>query len=173
MREIMRGMGLAIMGTGKASGENRAREAAEQAISSPLLENMSIVGARGVLLNISGGLDLGLHEISEAASVIYEKADENANIILGSVIDPSLENEVIVTIIATGFNPVEKEQDSHVDGAVRIAEEVVVGKREQKEDVAHNNDMHMNAENIKADDLDVPTFLRRQGSSASTDQTIE
>lgn len=100
---IMKDKGLAVMGTGRASGPGRAKKAALEAISSPLLENMSISGARAVLLNITGGLNLGLHEMSEAASVIYDLADEDANIILGSVIDPLLENEVSVTVIATEF----------------------------------------------------------------------
>ncbi|HEV2600710.1 MAG TPA: cell division protein FtsZ [Candidatus Babeliales bacterium] len=103
VRVIMKDMGLAVLGTGRARGENRAREAALQAISSPLLENMSIDGARGVLLNITGGVNLGLHEISDAASIIYERADEDATIILGSVIDPTMTDEVSVTVIATGF----------------------------------------------------------------------
>lgn len=104
VRTIMKDRGLAVMGTGKAAGEGRAKKAAIAAISSPLLENMSVAGAHGVLFNITGGKSLGLHEISEAASVIYEQAHEDANIILGSVIDESLEDEVIVTIIATGFD---------------------------------------------------------------------
>ena len=103
VREIMRDQGLAVMGTGRASGADRARKAALAAISSPILENMNIAGARGVLLNITGGTDLGLHEISQAASVIYEQADEQANIILGSVIDNSMGDEIAVTVIATGF----------------------------------------------------------------------
>jgi len=103
IRTIMKDRGLAVMGTGKASGAGRARIAALQAISSPLLENMSVVGAHGVLCNITGGRGLGLHEISEAASVVYEQAHEDANIIIGSVIDESLQDEVIVTIIATDF----------------------------------------------------------------------
>lgn len=104
VREIMKDKGLAIMGTARASGQGRAKKAALEAISSPLLETMSIAGARAVLLNITGGTDLGLHEISEAASVIYEQADEDANIILGSVIDHNMGNEVLVTVIATGFS---------------------------------------------------------------------
>lgn len=104
VRTIMKEMGLAVMGTGRAAGPDRAEEAALQAITSPLLENMSIEGARGVLLNISGGASLSLHEMSKAASIIYEQADENATIILGSVIDHSLTDEVIVTVIATGFD---------------------------------------------------------------------
>ena len=103
VREIMKDKGLAVMGTGRASGPDRARKAAIAAISSPLLENMSIAGVRGVLLNISGNAGLGLHEISAAASVIYDQVDADANIILGSVIDDSLGDEVAVTVIATGF----------------------------------------------------------------------
>ena len=103
VREIMKDKGIAVMGTARCSGQGRAKKAALEAISSPLLENMSIAGARSVLLTITGGTDLGLQEISEAASVIYEQADEDANIILGSVIDSQMGNEVAVTIIATGF----------------------------------------------------------------------
>jgi len=112
VRAIMKDRGLAVMGSAMASGPERAREATLKAISSPLLENMDIQGAHGVLLNISGGKDLGLHEMSQAASVIYEKADEDAHIIMGSVIDESLSNEVQVTIIATGFNRELRAQES-------------------------------------------------------------
>jgi len=108
VREVMKNQGLAVMGTGVASGEGRAVKAALSAISSPLLENVSIAGARGVLINITGNASLGLHEISAAASVIYDQVDENANIILGSVIDDALNDQIYVTVIATGFNPVEQ-----------------------------------------------------------------
>ena len=104
VRAIMKDRGVAVMGTGCASGEGRARTATIEAISSPLLENMSVHGARAILFNITGGTDLALHEISEAASVIYEQAHEDATIILGSVVDESIIDEVIVTIIATGFD---------------------------------------------------------------------
>lgn len=103
VRTIMKDRGIALLGTGCAAGEHRAQDATKQAISSPLLENMSIKGAKGILFNIAGGKDLGLHEISQAASLVYEQAHEDANIILGSVIDESLQDEVRVTIIATGF----------------------------------------------------------------------
>jgi cell division protein FtsZ len=102
VKAIMKDMGMAIMGTGRANGEGRARKAAEIAINSPLLENVSITGARGVLINIAGNKELKLQEISDAASLIYELANEEANIILGSVIDDSLGNEIEVTVIATG-----------------------------------------------------------------------
>lgn len=104
VKSVMTGMGMALMGTGVAKGENRAIEAAQRAVSSPLLEETSIEGARGVLLNISGGRDLTLHEVNEAAKVISEAVDSHANIISGMVIDDSLEEEMKVTVIATGFS---------------------------------------------------------------------
>ena len=104
VRTIMTGMGMALMGTGLAKGEHRALEAAQRAISSPLLEETSIQGARGVLINISGGHDLTLHEVAEAARIISDAVDPDANIISGMVIDPSLEEAMKVTVIATGFD---------------------------------------------------------------------
>ena len=101
---IMKNMGEAIMGTGVASGEERAVLAAQQAISSPLLDSASIKGAQGVLVNITGGKDLTLMEANEATSIIFEEAGPSANIIFGAVIDPSLDDEIRVTVIATGFN---------------------------------------------------------------------
>jgi len=108
VRSIMKDMGLAIMGIGRKSGEGRAREAAIAAITSPLLEEVSIQGARGVLINVTGNLKLGLHEINDAAEVIYDLVSEDANIILGSVIDESLGDEIMVTVIATGFEEQER-----------------------------------------------------------------
>ncbi len=104
VKTIMTGMGMALMGTGIARGENRAIEAAQRAISSPLLEETSIEGAKGVLLNISGGHDLTLHEVAESARIISEAVDPEANIISGMVIDPEMEDEMKVTVIATGFD---------------------------------------------------------------------
>ncbi|MDX1501820.1 MAG: cell division protein FtsZ [Thermoanaerobaculia bacterium] len=101
---IMTGMGMALMGTGIAKGENRAVEAAQRAISSPLLEDTSIEGAQGVLLNISGGRDMSLHEVDEAARVVAESVDADATIISGMVIDDSMGEEMKVTVIATGFH---------------------------------------------------------------------
>jgi cell division protein FtsZ len=104
VRTIMTGMGMALMGTGVAKGEHRALEAAQRAISSPLLEETSIQGARGVLINISGGSDLTLHEVAEAARIISDAVDPDANIISGMVIEPGLEEAMKVTVIATGFD---------------------------------------------------------------------
>jgi len=103
VRTIMTGMGRALMGTGRGSGDKRAMEAAQQAISSPLLEDVSINGATGILLNITGGPDLTLSEMNEACSLIAEAADPEANIIFGSVIDAHAGDEVRITVIATGF----------------------------------------------------------------------
>jgi cell division protein FtsZ len=102
VRTIMRDAGSALMGIGTASGENRATEAARGAVSSPLLET-SIEGATGILLNITGGPDIGLFEVNEAAEVVTGAADQNANVIFGAVIDDSMGEEVRVTVIATGF----------------------------------------------------------------------
>jgi cell division protein FtsZ len=104
VRTIMRDAGSALMGIGSASGENRATEAARAAVSSPLLE-ASIEGATGVLLNITGGPDMGLFEVNEAAEVVTGAADQNANVIFGAVIDQGARDEVRVTVIATGFGP--------------------------------------------------------------------
>jgi cell division protein FtsZ len=108
VKTIMHGMGMALMGTGVSTGEHRAVEAAQRAISSPLLEEASIEGAKGVLINVTGGSDMTLFEVHEAASIIQEAADEEANIIFGTVIDPKMKDEVKVTVIATGFDAATK-----------------------------------------------------------------
>src|SRR5947208_271295 len=104
VKTIMAGMGLAMMGTGVAEGQDRAMEAARRAISSPLLEGASVNGSRGVIINVTGGPDLSLVEVSEASSIVQEAADEEANIIFGAVIDPALAGKVMITVIATGFS---------------------------------------------------------------------
>src|SRR5262245_12827314 len=103
VRTIMSEMGMALMGTATASGENRAVEAAQKAISSPLLEDVSIQGARGVLINITGGIALGLHAVKAATTPTQEKADDQANIIFGAVIDETMNDQIRITVIATGF----------------------------------------------------------------------
>ncbi len=104
VKTIMAGMGLAIMGTGLAEGEGRAMAAANAAISSPLLEDASVKGARGVIINVTGGPDLSLIEVSEASAIIQEAAHDEANIIFGAVVDPRMEGKVKITVIATGFD---------------------------------------------------------------------
>jgi len=111
VRSIMAEMGMAMMGAARAAGENRAVEAAQRAISSPLLEDVSIKGARGLLINVTGGPDMSLYEVNEAASLIQEEAHEDANIIFGAVIDEKIADEIHVTVIATGFG--EREHEWH------------------------------------------------------------
>jgi cell division protein FtsZ len=165
VRTIMKDRGLAVMGTGTASGHNRAQEAALKAITSPLLENMSMSGARGVLMNITGGKNLGLHEISQAASIIYDLAHEDANIIIGSVIDDNYKDEVSVIIIATGFEqevqqvvqvaaPVEMKKEVHVQPTVRAEQKPQVVKQSAAQQIE--------VESMEAHDLDIPTFLRQE-----------
>ena len=115
VKSIMKGMGMAFMGTGIASGENRAVEAAQKAISSPLLVDTSIDGAHGVLINITGGKDVTLHEVSKASQLIHSLAHPEANIIFGTVIDPSMKEMVKVTVIATGFEMSEPRTIGTVD----------------------------------------------------------
>ncbi|MGE5528030.1 MAG: cell division protein FtsZ [Patescibacteria group bacterium] len=133
VRTIMSQAGSALMGIGVARGDNRAVEAARAAISSPLLET-SIDGAKGVLLNITGGRNLGLFEVNEAAAVITEAAEPEANIIFGAVIDEALEDEVRVTVIATGF----------------------------EERRARRPSLNLDLRPFAGEDLDIPTFLRRK-----------
>jgi cell division protein FtsZ len=116
----MSGMGLAMMGTGIAEGPERAMEAARRAISSPLLEGASVNGARGVIINVTGGPDLSLVEVSEASSIVQEAADEDANIIFGAVVDPALKGKVKITVIATGFAPVATRRLSTAPGATPV-----------------------------------------------------
>jgi cell division protein FtsZ len=148
VRTIMRDAGSALMGIGIASGENRASEAARNAISSPLLES-SIEGATGILLNISGGSQIGLFEVNEAAEVVTSAADQNANVIFGAVIDEGLGDEVRVTVIATGFGPSrhrrrrERERPLPVRG---ISEPPLPRSREDFD--------------LPSEVLDVPSFLR-------------
>jgi cell division protein FtsZ len=182
---IMKNMGEAIMGTGAASGEERAVLAAQQAISSPLLDNASISGAQGVLVNITGGPDLTLMEVDEATSIIFEEAGNDANIIFGAVIDPRMTEEIRVTVIATGFSQkapkeVENEEQEIIvrpkqKQARILAEQENVPLFNQKivdDQTADNSGqlhvppstMHFDDTNpvIYGDDLDIPAFIRRQ-----------
>jgi cell division protein FtsZ len=120
IKSIMKGMGMAFMGTGIAAGENRAVEAANKAICSPLLVDTSIEGAKGVLINITGGKDLTLHEVSKASQLVHKMAHPDANIIFGTVIDPTLKEMVKVTVIATGFDGTLERQSVHADEPERI-----------------------------------------------------
>ena len=180
---IMKNMGEAIMGTGTASGDERAVLAAQQAISSPLLDNASIKGAQGVLVNITGGDNLTLMEANEATSIIFEEAGPSANIIFGAVIDSKLKDEIRVTVIATGFNiPNNLETDKSIDNEnlknsnvpTRILQEQVneplYSQKEEglnqvsnsKEPTVRFDDTKETPTVIYGKDLQVPAFIRRQ-----------
>ncbi|HLM86810.1 MAG TPA: cell division protein FtsZ, partial [Solirubrobacteraceae bacterium] len=147
VRTIMHDAGSALMGIGSAAGENRCAEAAKIAISSPLLEE-SVEGATGILLNITGGKDLGLFEVNEAAEIIQTAADPNANIIFGAVIDESMSDDVRVTVIGTGFD--------HRPGRG--------ARRESRSTRPDRNprisDRQRSTLEISDEDIDVPPFLR-------------
>ena len=145
VRAVMAEMGFALMGTATASGDNRAVEAAQKAIASPLLEDVSIHGARGVLINITGGSDMSLYEVNEAASLIQGEADDEANIIFGAVIDDQIQGEIRITVIATGFG-------EGKSGREATRETTANGGQERKV-------VHMG---IIVDDLDAPTWHRRK-----------
>ena len=142
VKTIMLNTGMAHMGVGRASGENRAEDAAKQAVQSPLLET-SIEGARGVIINITGGENLGLHEVNTAAELIQRSVDPEANIIFGAVIDKSLDEDIVITVIATGFDkePGTKEAST---------EKQVAWLRDKRPATPENKDLG---------DLDIPPFL--------------
>jgi cell division protein FtsZ len=192
VKTIMSRMGLAIMGTGIATGEDRARLAATAAVSSPLLEDASVQGARGVIINVTGGPDLTLAEVNEASEIIHASADEDANIIFGAVVDPAMEGKVKITVIATGFDrarmaaspaaqsSVPTPVDLHAY-AIRAQEErIAVNGAIARLPVARRNQVELplavvtpasvtdtaSHSRMDVDDdaspLDVPAFLRRQ-----------
>lgn len=181
VRTVMSEMGLALMGTGVANGENRAMEAAQKAISSPLLEDITIAGARGILINITGGPDLTLYEVNEASSLIQEEAHEEANIIFGAVIDENLRGEVRVTVIATGFgraaeveerivemHTVAKEPERTAVTSPRVEESRDIPTFMRQEKTADGREKTLRSwrnrvfTNLGEDELDIPTFLRKQ-----------
>jgi len=116
VRTVMNEMGKAMMGTGEAEGEERARQAAGDAIANPLLEDLSLKSARGVLINVTGGMDLTLHEVDEAASLIREEVDEDAHIIIGSILDPALDGKMRVSVVATGIEVIEGQTAKPISG---------------------------------------------------------
>jgi cell division protein FtsZ len=176
VKSIMACRGNALMGTGRGAGANRAVDAASQAVSSPLLEDVSIHGAEGVLVNITGGRDLTLHEVNEAAQVVTQAAGDDANVIFGAVIDPSLDGDLLITVVATGFGAhgassrlVERMHRPQplavVNGTSQPAEVAAQGtdggrssggwpRRESKPQWGRSG-------GTRADSLEVPTFLRR------------
>jgi cell division protein FtsZ len=162
VRTIMSGMGMALMGAGVGKGEHRALDAAQKAVASPLLDETSIDGARGILINFTGGTDLSLHEVEEAARVVQEAAHEDSHIIFGAVIDPSLQDEVRITVIATGFS--ERKEGSQPSGKVvempRPSRPGAPSGREWRRRIPA--EIRAEGEDPTEEDLDVPAFLRRQ-----------
>jgi cell division protein FtsZ len=170
VKTIMSEMGMAMMGMGVASGENRALEAAQRAISSPLLEDISIHGAKGILLNITGGPDLTLNEINEASTLIQKETCEEANIIFGAVIDQRMNGQMRVTVIATGLGA-EEEKEERVRRLRVIPDESTENmdiptflRRGKTIDQFSDFRFHKSAESLPETEerYDVPTFMRRQ-----------
>lgn len=172
VKTIMSEMGQALMGSGTGSGEQRAQDAARKAISSPLLEDISISGARGVLLNITGSSEMSIHDVNEASSLIHEEAHEDAHIIFGAVIDDTMGDEVRVTVIATGFGsaeeaalPVERIPAAHVLNDLDVP--TVLRQGRVKAMGLNNGEIKRLGQlgGAKTDDEDIydtPTFLRKQ-----------
>jgi cell division protein FtsZ len=179
VQTIMLEMGMALLGTGVARGENRAVEAAQKAISSPLLEESSIEGARGVLINITGGPDLTLFEVNEASSIVKEVAHEDAQIIFGSVIDENMQGEIRVTVIATGFG-YPKENTPSVPSIAAMKKPKMVQPRVDSQPVSSGggtggvrrpsvNERYRDRVGVAALDektLEIPTFLRKRSQSS-------
>jgi len=176
VKAIMHGQGYAVMGTAVATGTNRAVDAANRAIASPLLEDNSIQGAQGILINISGSASLTLHEVHEASSVIQKAAHENANIIFGAVQDDQMKDTIKITVIAAGFKDANKKQAQQRPSFLPKTWKAGRELPEQPELPPHPHEVnvvHQVQENVRevarevpADDLDVPTFLRRHAQKA-------
>ncbi|MBI5409029.1 MAG: cell division protein FtsZ [Nitrospirae bacterium] len=166
IRTILANSGRSLMGIGNASGEHRAIDAAKMAITSPLLEETSIDGAKGVLINITGGSSLSFHEVHEAASLVRDAVHEDAEIIFGSVIDPDLDDKIVVTVIATGFEEKTRAVMPSYD------------KWRPSKDINTLKGSHrlLSKDTLKLEDenyLDVPTFMRKNGFTDDKSVTIE
>lgn len=161
VKTIMLDAGIAHTGIGRASGEHRAQEAARQAIHSPLLET-SIEGAGGVLINVTGGKDLGLLEINEAAELVQKSVDPEANIIFGAVIDENLKDEIVITVIATGFNKAGS-YNNFIDLQLDPVVNDVLNKNisNSSNEITSNRSDYLSSNNDYKIDLDIPPFLRR------------
>ncbi|MFQ5596550.1 MAG: cell division protein FtsZ [Nitrospiria bacterium] len=167
VRAVMSHMGRSVMGMGLAKGENRAMIAAEAAISSPLLEESSIEGARGVLLNVTGGKDLSLHEVSEASSVIQKAVDPEANIIFGAVISEHMTDSVQVTVIATGFEELTLRNEARKEEIRPVRPVIKPPVKEREQGIVIHKvplDERQAQSHFGEDEWDIPTFLRNQSN---------
>ena len=160
VRTVMSETGMALMGTGIAMGENRSVEAAQRAISSPLLEDITIEGARGLLINVTGGENMTLSEINEATTLVQKEAHEDANVIWGMVVDKTMKEEIRVTVIATGFG---KKEDKRATQFKKVAP-ISFGLREQNRDLPHLSF------GSKENNRDIPAFMRRGKTSERFDE---
>jgi len=172
VKTVMSEMGMAMMGTGTASGENRAKEAAEAAIRSPLLEDVNLQGARGILVNITAGVDLNLGEFSEVGNIVEEFASDSATVVVGTVIDPEMTDELKVTVVATGLSTVVSKPikvvdntSKSVDGTTdynQLDRPAVMRRRPQVDRVGSAAIDKKSSVQPSVDYLDIPAFLRRQ-----------
>jgi cell division protein FtsZ len=172
VKTVMSEMGMAMMGTGSATGENRAREAAEAAIRSPLLEDINLQGARGILVNITAGVDLNLGEFSEVGSIVEEFASDSATVVVGTVIDPEMADELKVTVVATGLSSTMDKPVKVIDNTTRPVDgktdynkldRPAVMRRRAPADMQGSAAVSQDVgEQPSVDYLDIPAFLRRQ-----------
>ncbi|MFC3681143.1 cell division protein FtsZ [Bacterioplanoides pacificum] len=172
VRTVMSEMGQAMMGTGIASGENRARDAAEKAIGSPLLEDIDLQGARGILVNVTAGFDLSLGEFSEVGSVIEDFASDNATVVVGTVMDPEMSDELRVTVVATGLGPAGAEEAPAPQPATEakvVVDNTAKTERPERQATAVSASEGSAVAKPKPEEqldydsiMDIPTFLRRQ-----------
>lgn len=177
VRTVMSATGVAMMGTGRATGENRAREAAAAAVASPLLENLDLSGARGLLVNITAGMDLSIGEFDDVGNTIKELASEDATVVVGTVIDPEIQGELRVTIVATGIGKAQEEEaatpESTATPAVKLVQNNDATDKSQRNDEVRSKPASKSAAKTKdggfdnssdndLDYLDIPAFLRRQ-----------
>jgi len=162
VKTVMSEMGMAMMGSGKAQGEDRANVAAETAVSSPLLEDVNLSGARGILVNITAGMDMTIGEFDEVGNTVKQFASENATVVVGTVIDPDMSGEMRVTIVATGLGQIARDDAARV----QLVQNVAVGdyKEFDRPTVIRNQNQETDLKNVENDSeyLDIPAFLRRQ-----------
>ena len=163
VRTVMAEMGMAMMGSGKAQGEDRASVAAEAAISSPLLEDVNLSGARGILVNITAGMDMTIGEFDEVGNTVKQFASDNATVVVGTVIDPDMSGEMRVTIVATGLGQTTTREEAT---RVQLVQNAAVGdyKVFDRPTVMRNQDKETDPQKVESDSeyLDIPAFLRRQ-----------
>jgi len=162
VKTVMSEMGMAMMGSGKAQGEDRAAVAAETAVSSPLLEDVNLSGAKGILVNITAGMDMTIGEFDEVGNTVKQFASENATVVVGTVIDPDMSGEMRVTIVATGLGQIARDDAARV----QLVQKVAVGdyKEFDRPTVIRNQNQETELKNVDNDSeyLDIPAFLRRQ-----------